>query len=183
MSSVLCWKCQESLPLFADFCLVCGTIQEPISINKFEVFNLPALYSIDMKNLEQTYIRRQTRIHPDRFALASEKEKLYANQWASQLNEAYQVLKDPLTRAHHLLEINQVPVEFKEDISQDGDLLMEMMDLREGLEMDPNAYADKIKKRISVSLGALSKAFECKDFVLARKQLYRLKYLKRLQDS
>ena len=61
------------------------------SRNHFELLGLPVAYSIDPLSLERGYRDLQSRVHPDKFAAASEPERRVAMQWAAQANEAYRV--------------------------------------------------------------------------------------------
>ena len=72
----------------------------------FELFALPQCFLIDQSTLEQRYRELQTKIHPDRFVNASEQDKRFSLQWATRINEAFQTLKKPLSRAQYLLELH-----------------------------------------------------------------------------
>jgi curved DNA-binding protein CbpA len=43
------------------------------------------------------------RLHPDRFGMASPLEREHAAQQAAAVNQAYDVLKRPLRRAHYIV--------------------------------------------------------------------------------
>jgi molecular chaperone HscB len=73
--------------------------------NHFELLGLPAVFGIDPARLDQRYRELQGRVHPDRFAAASEAERRVAMQWATRANEAYRTLRDPLARARYLLSL------------------------------------------------------------------------------
>ena len=182
-----CWHCHCEISLQGLFCDECRKIQKPYEGNSFALLGQDPEFTQDVQALEKSYFHRQVRVHPDLFMNASERERLYATQQASRLNEALQILKDPLRRAEHLLEINGIPVPIPEkETSQDLDVLMEMMDLQESLESDSHqekTHQQVISQKIHMALGDLSRAFECKDFTLAQKHLHRLKYLKRLQGG
>ena len=75
------------------------------SRNHFELFGLPVAYSVDPAALERAYRDLQGRVHPDRFASASEAERRVAMQWATRANEAYRTLRNPIDRARYLLSL------------------------------------------------------------------------------
>jgi len=73
--------------------------------NHFELFHLPQRFAIDTSALEKAYREVQSRVHPDKFARATNAEKRVAMQWATRANEAYQTLKNPFKRAAYLCEL------------------------------------------------------------------------------
>lgn len=117
-------------------------------MNYFELFALPLQFSIDNQLLEQRFRELQRRFHPDNFANADVRERLLSVQKAAQINQAYQMLKDPISRAEHLLD-EQTRDEREQGTSnfqlidgqqtlQDSVFLMEQMTLREELDVINN---------------------------------------------
>jgi len=105
-----------------------------IKQNYFELFAIPQTYQIDIERLAESYRALQTTWHPDRFAGASEQEKLQAVQMSSYLNQAFDTLKAPLPRAGYLLTLQNLDTEKVTQQDLGMDLLMEQMQLREALE-------------------------------------------------
>ena len=79
----------------------------------FELFGLPPAFGLDGAALEKAYREIQSRVHPDRFAQAGDAERRASLQLTTRVNEAYRVLKDPVQRAKHLLELQGVDVAFE----------------------------------------------------------------------
>ena len=69
------------------------------SRNHFELLGLPAKYAVDPSRLEQGYRDLQSRVHPDRFAAATDADRRLAMQWATRANEAYRTLRAELAEA------------------------------------------------------------------------------------
>lgn len=107
-------------------------MQSTLGKNHFELFDLAPAFEVEQETLALRYRELQRAIHPDRFANASEQEKRISVQQAAQINEAFQVLKSPLSRARYLLQLNGVPLD-DADTRMDTSFLMEQMELREGL--------------------------------------------------
>ena len=105
-----------------------------LSLNHFQLFELPVSFAIDIPQLTARYRDLQRAVHPDRFANASDQDRRLSMQRTAQLNEAYQVLKHPLSRARYMLELQGVDFNNERDIQQDPMFLMEQMELREALE-------------------------------------------------
>jgi molecular chaperone HscB len=78
------------------------------SRNHFELFGLPARYSVDAAALERAYRALQTDVHPDRHAAGSDAQKRAASQASARVNEAYRTLRDPVERAEYLLQLQGV---------------------------------------------------------------------------
>lgn len=103
-------------------------------MNHFELFNLPAAFQLDAAELQQRYRKLQQTMHPDRFANGSERDKLLAVQRTAQLNDAYQTLRSPLSRAEYLLELRGVELAHEQTTLQDPEFLMAQMEWRERIE-------------------------------------------------
>ncbi|WP_207001123.1 Fe-S protein assembly co-chaperone HscB [Trinickia mobilis] len=105
-----------------------------ISDSHFDLFQLPARYTLDADTLEHAYRTVQTQVHPDRFAAAGDAQKRIAMQWATRANEAYRTLRDPLKRAIYLLSIRGVDVAMESNTAMEPAFLMQQMEWREGVE-------------------------------------------------
>lgn len=131
---VPCWSCKGPVASRALFCSVCGAVQGPGAIDHFTRLGLPPGFEIDFDTLERQYFGFQRRLHPDRFASKSGKEKALSQSQATALNEAYETLKDPLKRAAYLLGLLGHPVDLTAcGTIADRELLMEQMEKREAL--------------------------------------------------
>ena len=131
--------------------------------NYFELFALPVTFDIDSQRLSENYRELQKRVHPDKFANASEQERRIAMQQASFINEAQQSLKDPVARASYLLTLHGVELNLEKETTSDTMFLMEQLELRERLanvksESDPFAALDELIKEVAEwSRGLLAK--------------------------
>ena len=115
--------------------------------NYFDLFGLTASFSIDGETLERSYRDIQSKVHPDRFAHAGDAERRASLQWTTRVNEAFQVLKNPVKRARHLLELHGVDVAFETNTAMPPEFLMQQMELRETLEEAKDAAAlDALRK-------------------------------------
>jgi len=102
--------------------------------NHFELFNLPTQFAIDLNTLDQHYKQLQSEVHPDRFAAAPTADRLRSMQLATQVNEAYRVLKNPTARARYLLHINGVDTQEDSNTAMPAEFLMLQMEWREAIE-------------------------------------------------
>ena len=101
--------------------------------NHFDLFQLPARFTLDVGALDAAYRNVQGQVHPDRFVGASGAEKRVAMQWATRANEAYQTLKNPQKRARYLCEINGVDLQTESNTAMPMAFLMQQMEWREAL--------------------------------------------------
>jgi len=102
----------------------------------FTLFGLPRRYRFDpatLDKLEAAYRALQRRVHPDRYAAAGETERRLALQSAARVNEAYRALKDPVTRAQHLLSLQGVEALGETDTALPTAFLQEQLARREAL--------------------------------------------------
>ncbi len=101
--------------------------------NHFALLGLPVAHAIDAAALERGYRELQSRVHPDKFALASPVERRLAMQWATRANEAFRTLRDPLARARYLLQLKGFDTEEESNTSMPADFLMQQMEWREAV--------------------------------------------------
>jgi molecular chaperone HscB len=111
--------------------------------NYFELLNLPAIFDLDMLELDKNYFQLQIQFHPDKALTSQEREQNIAI--ASKINSAYQALRDEFSRSIELLKIanidiqncrDQLDAKFLEQRMQDfqtiqesssGDILSDML--------------------------------------------------------
>ena len=102
--------------------------------NYFSSFDLDPSFSIDVAVLEQRYEQLMTICHPDRFAAAPAFEQRAAAKRAADINEAFNVLKQPVSRAGYLLQLAGVDLPALERQPADPEFLFEQMMLRERVQ-------------------------------------------------
>ncbi|MFZ6820213.1 Fe-S protein assembly co-chaperone HscB [Undibacterium sp. Ji22W] len=102
--------------------------------NHFALFHLPMQFELDRAQLDTAYREVQSRVHPDKFVQAGDAEKRVAMQWATQANEAFQTLKDPLKRATYLCHLNGVDLQTESNTSMPASFLMQQMEWREAFD-------------------------------------------------
>ena len=71
----------------------------------FALLNEPRRPWLDAELLKTKFFALSSEVHPDRVHNASESDKLAANQLYTELNAAYQCLREPRSRIRHLLEL------------------------------------------------------------------------------
>ena len=126
----------------------------------FELFNIPVDYHVDLAKVSQQYLELQRIVHPDRFAGASERDKLLAVQKTAEINDALAVLKHPVKRAEYMLSERGVDIRAEQQTLQDPSFLMQQMELREALEDLPDSDdVDQAIEHFELEIKALDKAF------------------------
>jgi len=184
-----CWSCKGPVANRALFCSVCGAVQGPGAIDHFTRLGLAPSFEIDHDALERQYFGFQRRLHPDRFAGKSSKEKALSQSQATSLNDAYETLKDPLKRAAYLLELLGHPVDLTAcGTINDPELLMEQMEKREAIaEADTVDAITRLSAEADTEVIAcqchISAAFAAGDLNDAAHLSIRLKYLTKLAED
>lgn len=102
-------------------------------VDLFQRLGLPRRYQIDQTVLEREYLTRSRAVHPDFHAADSTLSETASRDYSALLNEAYTILKDPYTRAEHLLALEGGPsaADYK---TVPPSFLAEMLDTREAIE-------------------------------------------------
>jgi molecular chaperone HscB len=120
--------------------------------NHFELLGLPARYTLDPSSLERGYRDLQGRVHPDKFAAASEPERRVAMQWAARANEAYRTLRHPVERARYLLGLKGFDTEEESNTAMPPDFLMQQMEWREAVSEARAAGDTRELRRLRTTL-------------------------------
>ncbi|AUI85394.1 co-chaperone HscB [Vibrio azureus] len=161
-------------------------------MNHFELFGLPSQFKLDGGLLSSQFRELQKRFHPDNFATASERDRLMAVQQAAQINDAYQVLKQPISRAEYLLAENGVEIRGEQQTMQDPMFLMEQMELREELEdiadsSDPESalfdFDAKVSKMYKQHLAMVEQELDQSLWVEAADRVRKLKFIAKLKNE
>jgi molecular chaperone HscB len=119
-------------------------------MNYFDLFNLPEQFDIDLHTLKTQYQVLQKITHPDRFANASDQEKRLYLQKNAQVNDAYSVLKSPVSRGEHLLILRGHSLADEQQTMGDTDFLMQQMMLREQLaDAESESDFDDLEQQIT----------------------------------
>jgi len=158
----------------------------------FDLFGLTPAFGLDREALEKAYREIQSRVHPDRFAHAGDAERRASLQWTTRVNEAYRVLKDPVQRAKHILDLHGIDVAFETNTQMPTDFLLAQLELREELEAatakkDTDGL-DALRARLRAEKGILERQIAesldtRKDHQGAAGQVRKLMFLDRLDSE
>jgi len=106
----------------------------------FTLFGLPQRHALDRAELDARWRALQAEVHPDRFAAEGGAAQRLAMQWAVRVNQAYQRLKDPLSRGAYLAELRGAPVQADNNTAMPAAFLMQQMAWREALDEAESAH-------------------------------------------
>jgi molecular chaperone HscB len=134
VSATRCWSCHAPTNA-ASFCPACGKIQAlPFDADYFTYFGLPHKLWMGVDGLEQKFLQLSWKLHPDNFVNTTEREREMSLQRSSKLNDAYRVLRDPVTRVEYLLELEGMRKEGEHKQQAPPELLEEVFELNESLD-------------------------------------------------
>ena len=163
-----------------------------LSLNFFELFEIPVAYDVDLNELQKKYTALQQAVHPDKFANAGDQEKRLSMQQTSHINEAYQTLKDPVARAVYLLKLKGVDINLDNETTMDMAFLMEQMEMREKLadmrqQDDPLEQLDKlaaeVKNKMAEMTRQFSAAYENDQLEEARELIRKLQFMQKAKKE
>ena len=138
---VACWSCNVAHNASTLFCPHCSKIQPAAAGDYFSVFSLVPKLDLDLGMLEHQFHKLSRKLHPDRFARASDSEKEWSLADTALLNDAYRTLRDPIRRTEYLLKLQGAEIgeehagkDRKDPSRVPADLLEEAFDLNMQLE-------------------------------------------------
>ena len=161
--------------------------------NFFALFEQPVQFAVNQERLDQQLRLLQKRYHPDNLvadtknAADSAQAKQQSEQASALINQAYQTLRDPDSRASYLLDIAGQAQNLEHSIA-DLDFLedaMQMrMDLDDAIEGKELAVLKQLNPQITVRLNKQSErfdsAYQSQDWQTAIDATQKLKFLVKL---
>ncbi|MCE7555679.1 co-chaperone HscB [Aliivibrio fischeri] len=161
-------------------------------MNHFELFGLPNQFELDGGLLSLQFRELQKRFHPDNFATSSERDRLLSIQKAAQINDAYQTLKNPVSRAEYILSEQGHDIRGEQTTMQDPMFLMQQMELREELESlssssDPESalfdFAENVTAMRKSQLVQLQELLKNEAWIEAAQSVRKLKFIEKLNQE
>lgn len=122
------------------------------SADHFALLGVSRAQGLDVAALEARYREVQALVHPDRHSQAADAHQRKAMQWATRVNEAYQLLKSPLSRARYLLGLLGHDVQVESNTAMPMEFLVAQMELRESVAEAKAAADDAALDRLRQSL-------------------------------
>ena len=183
-SEIKCWNCSYLSKEFNFFCPKCYAIQKPIDLDSFRLFNLKYDFSIDLKKLEDEYYILQKKLHPDKFINSTKKELLYAQIHSSNLNNAYNILVNQVSRSNELLK-SKGERNTENETFNDLEVLNEVLDLQEVAEnincqKEKDNLINEITQTIEEDVEKLNNYFIEEQLPNAKKLTVKISYLEKL---
>jgi molecular chaperone HscB len=142
-------------------------------VNYFELLGLTPQFTLDLAQLESAYFTAQRECHPDRFVGKSAADRQAAMNRSIDVNDAYQTLKDPLSRAQYLLSLQGIRVGTDNDsVKPSQELLIEAMEMRE----EPSSKAT-LSQTIQQSIAKIGEHYTKAAYNEMAQETIRLGYL------
>lgn len=142
----------------------------------FELIEIQPAFELDLSALEAAYFKEQRKFHPDRFVGKPHEEKMLALQKSIDINQAYEILKNPLKRSQYLLSLNGIIVGTdKDSVKPSQALLMEIMELQEN-----PLSKEEIQKLVEKSQIIVADYYKSSKFAEMAQEVLRLGYLMKI---
>jgi molecular chaperone HscB len=160
-----------------------------LSDDDFTLFGLAPRQALDRAELDARRRDLQAQVHPDRFVAEGAAAQRLAMQWAVRVNEAYQHLKDPLSRGATLCALRGVAVEAERNTAMPTAFLMQQMQWREALEeasgaADVQALDEQVARDEAAMLAELTTLLdERQDTAAAAAQVRALMFVARFRQD
>ncbi|PSV43725.1 co-chaperone HscB [Photobacterium sp. GB-36] len=161
-------------------------------MNHFELFGVPFQFELDNSLLASQFRELQRRFHPDNYATASERDRLLSVQKAAQINDAFQTLKNPVSRAEYMLAERDEDIRGEQKTLQDMAFLMQQMELREALEAIPDSsdpesalfdFEQQASAMYKEQLAQLAELLNNEQWLEAADGVRKLKFIVKLRDE
>lgn len=156
-----------------------------IKQNYFQLFDLTPDFDLDMAELRRKHRHLQTEFHPDKYTQATAQEQRLAVQYAAYINQAWQVLSQPVSRGDYLLQISGFAHDDAHTLKNDNGFLFQQMQWREAAqelaakpdESKLESMQDEVEADADKVLVQIKAAFVAEDFALAKQLLSRLQFI------
>lgn len=157
----------------------------------FTLFGLPAQYPLDVQALATRFQDLQRQFHPDRFASRPQAEQLAAVQQSATINQAWQTLRNPLSRAEYLLSLHGFDLASEQHTVRDTAFLMEQLELREELDEIERAedsgrleaFQKRVKRMYDARHQQMVEQLDNQTWDVAADTVRKLRFLDKLRSS
>ena len=161
------------------------------SLDHFARLGLERGWKLDRDVLEQRYLERSRRHHPDRFVAADASTRRAALEHSSAINTAHRTLRDPVARAEYLVKLGGIDLDSSDPDTgaprPEQSFLIEMIERREQLEgaapSKRDALRDEIEAEIDEVFDRALAALERADIRAAAAALVHRRYLDRFLNE
>jgi molecular chaperone HscB len=164
----------------------------PSSRDHFAVLGVPRTFEIDSEVLEREYLSRAAAVHPDRVVTGTARDRREAMERATEVNEAYRTLRDPVRRAEYLVKLGGIDLDSSDAAggapAMDRAFLVDMIERREAVEQArERGSLDELRAQVEDELDdvfddAVAK-LRAGDLAGAARRLVTRRYLQRLVDE
>jgi molecular chaperone HscB len=133
--------------------------------DSFHRLGLPRRFVLDAGELERAYLAHSRAVHPDYHLTGASADLDASLELSAAVNEAYNTLRDPFTRAEHLLALEGGP-SASEHKQMPPAFLAEMLDAREEIErlrgkpIETERLARQFAERFDALVGEIGGLFE-----------------------
>ncbi len=117
----------------------------------FEILGIERRLALDVDDIQRRFYDRTRLWHPDRHARGTSEQRLFAELATATLNDAWRVLRDPVTRAEYLLKAEGFDIGEQRSRDVPPELLEEVFDLNMALEEAKMGDSDA-KRQVATAL-------------------------------
>lgn len=171
-----------------------GATADAGAADHFSRLGLPRRHGLDREAIEQAYLQRAPKVHPDRFVGAPPGQRRAAMEHSAALNEGYRVIRDPVRRAEYLCKLAGIDVDSSDPQAgapaMDQAFLVEMIERREQVDeaqQAGTAALEQLRARVEDeredAFDAAVEALEAERIPEAARSLVVRRYLQRLVDE
>ena len=148
----------------------------------FAVFGVRRSLDLDERELERRYLQLSRDCHPDHNRARDTEDCVAVLQRSAEINDAWQVLKDPWARARALLEA-EAPGVLERNKKLDPAFLADALELAEevatsGAHARP-ALRDRLTDALAADFAAVREAVSHRDFDAAARVVHQSHYHKK----
>jgi molecular chaperone HscB len=164
-------------------------VERASSSDAFGLLGLPARFDLDPSVIEAAFFERSRELHPDKHATAPAAERVAILSRSRALNDAYQTLKKPISRAEYLLEREGLTIGDNERI--DPAIVMRVLEAREELAearlAGDRVVIEKLRAAMAAQRGEaiaeLSRHFDAHAMPEVKRVLIALRYIDRYLEE
>ena len=137
-------------------------LKQDYSSDYFQLFSIKKEFLLDLSELKLKQKMLLQKMHPDLFVNSTAVEKKVASDFATLVNKAFGILRDPLTRGEHLCSILGLKFDVEKNKLTNVDLLekqfeirSELDDIRENSSTKKVFLIERFGKRLEASINQM----------------------------